>query len=661
MEDRRAKIRRLYASSGIAHAKLVQLMRALRNEDDLEEATNITTYNLRDAVNSLWKEVGELEVLPYETKKGEETTFSWYTVSFKKMLRHAANVSPNFREILREVWMQTPSTPASPLHLICYCDEVVPGNVLRLDNRRKLLAIYVTIREFGPHLIKNELMWLPIGLIRSSITKDVIGGVSNCMRVLLRRWFLEDKLHSEGVCLDLGIPDSGFATLYFKLGNLVADGDALRATWSVKGASGKLPCICCKNVLNERVDSDYLVHISCCDPAKFDVSTNEEVWAKADILTAADGTVRKGEFELQSKAMGLTYCPRGLLWDMEMRKHAGPMDVITYDAMHCTLSNGIAQNETSLLLGKLRENGIRFDHLREMSEAEWKMCKALGLPSGLRACFAPAREKAWRDSGSFKTGASEMLMCLPIILYFLESVLLPQGKLVAQVKSYRALFEVVNLIKQGKEVTYSSDTLARAIKKHAMAFTAAYPDADFKPKNHYLHHVASQFAREGVILDAFVGERKHQSIKAMAADVQNTLTYEKTVMMRVVAKQMAQMEKHTTFRDTLLSAQSCHELAELHQASDASLATGFKWHGTRVHQGDVVFINGVMYVVEAGASIDSDLYMVGRPCTKVGQVTLSASKWEVSDELLLLPLSDITLKLGAAWFHDGDSHIVCMA
>ena len=222
MEERATKLRRLYARSGIPHAKLVPLMDALRLEDDVHDAICINRHKLNDSLNALWKEVLQQETLPL--KAG--TAFVWDCISFAKLLQHAVRVSPNFRDVLRGMWEANPSTSDTPYHLVCYGDEVVPGNVLRLDNKRKVFCFYVCIREIGDALIKDEHMWFPVAVLRTTIAKEVTGGFSKAMRVLLRRWFLQDKISERGVCLDLGLPGTTFATFYFVLGNLVLDGDA---------------------------------------------------------------------------------------------------------------------------------------------------------------------------------------------------------------------------------------------------------------------------------------------------------------------------------------------------------------------------------------------------------------------------------------------------
>ena len=266
-----------------------------------------------------------------------------------------------------KVWQLGFGRPHAPANLVIYADEATPGNVLRLDNRRKVLAVYVTLREFGPDLVKHADMWLPLAILRSSQIKDILGGASFCMRTLLRRIFITDKVTSEGVLLDLQLPQSRFVRLHLALGNFIGDGDAQRATWSAKGASGNLPCLMCKNVLSQHVPSPspYLVHISCPDADRFDFCTNEDIWAKAEALRHQAGVATRVDFEELQRAMGMSFNPLGLLWDEELREHVKPVGCHTYVPMHALLSNGICQNESGLLLVACRDAGVPFSAFRD--------------------------------------------------------------------------------------------------------------------------------------------------------------------------------------------------------------------------------------------------------------------------------------------------------
>jgi hypothetical protein len=306
----------LYVSSGIPHTKIVKLLGKLQLEDDVAAAIDVTINTLTRSLVPLYEELCVTEIL--HLKSG--APFAWTCVSFSAMLRHVARESKGFRDILRSLWQARPSTEDRPYHVVLYGDEVVPGNVLRLDNKRKAFCIYATIRELGPNLIKDESCWFPLAVFRTTIAKDIEGGMSHVFRVMLTRMFLTEKIGSDGVCIDLAVPGTRFATLYFALGNIVADGDALRSIWSSKGAAGKLPCILCKNVVNDVLPSAYLVGISCTDCGRFDTATDRDIWQKADDLHAQfAATGQNRDFNQLQMMYGITYSPEGLLWDRALR------------------------------------------------------------------------------------------------------------------------------------------------------------------------------------------------------------------------------------------------------------------------------------------------------------------------------------------------------
>jgi hypothetical protein len=58
---------------------------------------------------------------------------------------------------------------------------------------------------------------------------------SACFRALFRQWFLVDRIHETPTMLDLAIPVHRHAAFYFKLGSLLADGEACRSLWAAKG------------------------------------------------------------------------------------------------------------------------------------------------------------------------------------------------------------------------------------------------------------------------------------------------------------------------------------------------------------------------------------------------------------------------------------------
>lgn len=197
MEQRQAKLRRL-ASVGIPHSKLVVLVEKLR-EDPLLANEVANRQSLSRALLVLFEELGYTEVLRAST-----CDLQWDCFRFPLVLQHMVTRFASYRDVLAELWSKRPCSHLEPYSLVVFADEVTPGNVLRLDNKRKTLCIYVTIKELGSRYLKDERCWLPIAAIRSVVAKEVLGGQSACIAAILHRMFIDDKIRENGVLLDLG-------------------------------------------------------------------------------------------------------------------------------------------------------------------------------------------------------------------------------------------------------------------------------------------------------------------------------------------------------------------------------------------------------------------------------------------------------------------------
>ena len=639
MASQHRKLRRL-ALAGISDSKLVQLLGRLREDPTVLEE-QVTRQDIQRSFEDLWQDIKQIEIIG-------DAAFRWECLSFPKYLAAMVRESAAVRQLMAELWLKRPCTASEPYNLIVYADEVVPGNVLRLDNKRNICCVYAAIKETGPNYLKCEWLWVPIAAIRSSVAKeDVPGGISGCIRTILRRLFLHDRLLEDGVLLDLGVPAGRYARFHFQLGNILADGDAIRAIFSWKGASGKLPCMLCSNVLSERCASDRLVYIDCPHVERFLLASDDEIWAKADRLHADHGTGTKTAFENLQKIYGLTYCPDGVLWDFQLRPYLSPSKVTTYDSMHVLLGNGMAQNETGYLLVALRDLGITWEHMRRYAQGGWNCCSCSGSNGLLKGCWSKAREAAWSSSGVFKCSASEMLLVMPLILHFLHKTLQPINKLPDHIASYEALARIVSLVKAAKDGQLVHHALKHAATQHGLAFAKAYPDLEVKPKNHYVHHLSLQVQRDQLLADAFVGERKNGMIKRAATDLKNTRCFEKSLLMRVAQEQMDAIVGDTFLRNHLVAAESSPEMAQWLSLPEAELAATIVWNGIRLRKGELVFLEEDLIWIEAFASYGSDFYIVGEACTYLATVLV----WKCYRQSAMTMAMAVTLEM-AMTIHD---------
>ena len=413
---------RFFGNIEIEHRKLDRPFKKIAADEDPAGCLATSRCQLRRAFAKQYEEVEA--VVDLELIKGG--TFKWHTASFSKLFQVVCRESPSYKRLVLQAFLNRPPSTDCPWDLIVYADEVTPENILKVDNQRKMLAFYAAVKQMGPLVLKGDTCWLPLGILRTNKVKETQGGVSAAFVALLGRMFLAEKLcdRDGGVVADIGAA-GGVARFYFRLSNVLADGDALRALFGSKGAFGKLPCICCKNVVRgDCAASTYLQPLSCSEPVVFELATDDEVLFKADMLAAASSTAPIGQFEELQTALGMTHNAHGLLAARQLRPHVRPISVMTYDSMHILVSGGLAQNEVGLLMGDLDSHGIGWQQVKNFitEDIEWRWCGGHGISmGGMRALFSEKKRQASQKS-SFKCQASEMLLLLPILSYFLWSI-----------------------------------------------------------------------------------------------------------------------------------------------------------------------------------------------------------------------------------------------
>ena len=157
----------------------------------------------------------------------------WSYVNPAALLNLLARESTQFNDLLWATCQSTPPSPDSPWEIIAYEDEVSSGNVLRVDQTRKCGAFYWSFVQFGYEVLSHVSGWMLGGVIRAKNVKDISGGLSAVMAFLIQSFFgAEHDFSTGGVQVRLR---QATVTIFAKLSICVADEDALRAIWTVKG------------------------------------------------------------------------------------------------------------------------------------------------------------------------------------------------------------------------------------------------------------------------------------------------------------------------------------------------------------------------------------------------------------------------------------------
>ena len=161
---KRHRVLKSVSELGIPEAKLLKIIAKFKEEPDILDLT-IGRGCLHAAAEDLLLQVEEVIVLPLQS--GGQ--FEWTCCNVGKLFDVLSFDCPEFSNLLSELYQRQPCTPSKPWSLIVYYDETVPGDPLRLDHVRKFMGVYITLKEFGPTMLKHERVWLPAAMLRAGI------------------------------------------------------------------------------------------------------------------------------------------------------------------------------------------------------------------------------------------------------------------------------------------------------------------------------------------------------------------------------------------------------------------------------------------------------------------------------------------------------------
>jgi len=577
-------------------------------------------------------------------------TWEWHYLLPQTIVKESVEGNRAVAEAYREVLARRPNSMESPWHMIWYFDELTPGNVIRPDNKRKTMSVYVSFAELGPELLCKCEFWFTIAVARTVMIRQVEGGWSRMLRDLVRAAFIGPETFESGVLIYLGLPRLFFA----RMSNVIADEAALKEAYDSKGASGLRCCPGCKNVMLRGSDvasrdaSGYLVEFTCSDLDKLDWASDEDMFGAIDLLLASKGTMGVGAFDRLEKSSGFNHNPHGLFADLELRTHCRPASILTFDPMHCLWSNGVVGVEVHCLLSKMRENTkLGWRDLQMFCKADWSFpafCSGKGR--AIHDVWNESREKASKEH--FKAGATELIIVLPLVMHFAELFL--AAVLPHEVNCLRALMTVVHESQEAKFGRGCDRALASAVSRHMTLFRTVYGNDNMKPKHHYCCHLPRQLARDHFLLDAFTLERKHQEVKRAASNTDNTIEFELSTLARVrVAEMRSQSQLECT--NGLRGPQARVDSVA------AFIADSLEFNGLRLSAGDFVFrSNDILRVVGALLLDEHGLQLLVRICTFVRRMSAIAAVWTL--DVGLARCSPEGVRPAACWCADGEGFLV---
>ena len=193
---------------------------------------------------------------------------------------------------------------------VFYSDECTAGNVLSNEKQKKAVLWYMSWLECF-HLLKVPTMWICIAAVQTQCVQELKGGTSAVMTAILAENVSEEL--QQGFALPGGLHFKQSLKAFY-----LADMDAIRGTYSLKGSAGLRPCVLC-DVLKK--DSGLLEHeasyVDISASSGFRMNSDASIFGECDRMKLCR---TRAQLELHEKATGIVYDDATLMFSKSERK-----------------------------------------------------------------------------------------------------------------------------------------------------------------------------------------------------------------------------------------------------------------------------------------------------------------------------------------------------
>ena len=327
-----------------------------------------------------------------------------------------------FVEMLAQRLDACPSSPETPWNLILYSDEVVPGNALSHDNKRKVWVIYFSWIELGPEMLSREDAWVCMLVARSSEVAMCSAGMGQVFGAVLKLFFKHGFCDMSTAGVALPGPDGRVLRVFSKLGMILQDGGAHKSVWHCKGDAGTKLCMLCRNLFSVQsgvVDEDGsdLLTCSLIHEADLDFATDADIRGSVQRLAARAGLDAPAMFAMRQQAVGFRHEPDSMLLDPELEDVVHPASQFCHDWMHAMMVHGVFNTMLYLLLEALLQVGVRDIWQRLHDYVGLWVWPRRVASSSTNELFKHKRMQSSRKAKHFKCTASEALSVYPVVAF----------------------------------------------------------------------------------------------------------------------------------------------------------------------------------------------------------------------------------------------------
>ena len=509
--------------------------------------------------------------VPLSIDSAEGESIHFWAADLDKLMSFVIEKAPNYKAALL-------SSPSTSLSFIWYADETTGGNVLATSQNKKCMLVYMAVHELK-HL-NSSCAWLPFSAIPHKDIQLLPGGFSEYCVALARHFFQ---------CQAKGLQLAGrHYTVSLKA--WLGDYEAVSGLLGGKGAAGLKPCCLCMNCVCKGSDvvhhNDLFKDITCMKIEEFQPYNQMELNQAHDYLMTSNSALsvarrdeveRQFGFRLQKNTVLATPVARDLF----------RLDRCILDSMHIYFSNGIASQELILIQqALLRNHGTTLADLKKaVAQVSWQCASPkYRSPSAQKWLF---HESFWAGT-VYKGDASAVWFLLSLLCFYASSLATYED--LPELKSFHALMEVVNILKQFRRGNGCPDALRSKQRRHLQCFLDMYTEEAIRPKHHLSLHLSKCY--EYIYCDCWAGERKHQQFKRqLVNDLQSLLQknngqFSQAVLTRLLHRNVEQFHLwKPQLAGTLYEAEEVRNACGL----ECRMGTTYKEGSVELSKDDVLF------------------------------------------------------------------------
>lgn len=235
----------------------------------------------------------------------------------------------------------------------------------------------------------------------------------------------------------------------------------------------------------------------------------------------------------------MNFQPHGLLFDESLQNCIlQPASQFMHDWMHLLCVGGIGQTTIYLFLEAV--SNTTGENIYKMIAGYmelWVLPKSRTI--SLESLFAPKRQKSNKEANTFKRNASEVLAILPILSLFAQNVFMRANQCCKECQALVFVAELLELLQAIPHGFASPELIRGKVSQIQDKYEECGWGSYMHPKFHWLLHLGSHLSRWGLLISCWAHERKHRIVKRYSQDIQNTRSFEKSVLHQVVSHDLA--------------------------------------------------------------------------------------------------------------------------